>query len=576
MKNYAFSINLNLVSLIDEAIIAVLEGALPRDVESAALDFKQEAETVKRTLEVLADAVVCFANSEGGVIVLGVADSTSGSAGIVGTSPTLDASTIVRGIFDRTKPALSVPVAVREVEGRTLYEITVPAGATFYSNAKGTATRRVNDACVPFPPDEQRQALASRGVYDWSALPSGVSRYDEAELLRVRRLLRAADKTELASAEPWALLADLRLVASDGSLTNAGLLVVGDEADITEHIPTHGFSYQYRTSTGTEASFRFRGRRAILAAAEQIIEAIETRTSISPLNVSGGVQIQRQDYPPEAVRELAVNALVHRDFEAEGSVDIEQTPQSLRIVSPGGLVHGVTAQNILSHPSTPRNRLLLETVTTLQVAERTGQGIDRAYRALLRAGKKPPTFSDNGTSVEALVPGGAGNDAFIRFVRTQLPESLAVDIEALLILDTLCVQRRVAAAVVAPLIQRSVIEGQRALERLATAELVSPTRRTASAPFPNYELTSTALTGLGLAVAYHRRAEGGVEDKTVEHLREYGSITNQTLRRLFDMEMYPARDMLRELQRRGIIEKLERDARGPGVKYGPGPNFPTR
>ena len=47
--------------------------------------------------------------------------------------------------------------------------VTVPRGATFY--AEGTATRRLGTKAVPFPPDQQRRALAARGLHDWSARP---------------------------------------------------------------------------------------------------------------------------------------------------------------------------------------------------------------------------------------------------------------------------------------------------------------------------------------------------------------------------------------------------------------------
>ena len=55
-------------------------------------------------------------------------------------------------------------------------------------------------------------------------------------------------------------------------------------------------------------------------------------------------------------------------------------------------------------------------MAALQVAERTGQGLDRTYRELLRCGKAPPTALDDGLQVRVIVPGGTGNDAFARFV----------------------------------------------------------------------------------------------------------------------------------------------------------------
>lgn len=53
---------------------AVRAGTRPADLEGERLEFKEEADTPKRTLEMVADAVVCLANSTGGEVVVGVSD----------------------------------------------------------------------------------------------------------------------------------------------------------------------------------------------------------------------------------------------------------------------------------------------------------------------------------------------------------------------------------------------------------------------------------------------------------------------------------------------------------------------
>jgi predicted HTH transcriptional regulator len=57
-------------------------------------------------------------------------------------------------------------------------------------------------------------------------------------------------------------------------------------------------------------------------------------------------------------------------------------------------------------------------VSLLRLAERTGQGIDRAYREMLQIGKEPPRIEYDALSVRASLTGGIGNDAFVRFIGT--------------------------------------------------------------------------------------------------------------------------------------------------------------
>lgn len=560
-----------------DALAALRSGTPASAIENDRIEFKQADTDPRRTLEILADAVVCLANGDGGLVVLGVRDRPGPRGSLAGVDTGLSVDAVVRGIFDRTRPSLSVPVQEVQEQGARLLAITVPRGATFYANAKGVSTRRVGAACRPFPPEEQRQAMAARGLYDWSAAPAGVelSAVSADEVDRIRRLLAAAGREDTARQSDARILHDLRLL-DGGELTRAGLLLVGTEAAIARTLPSYGYAYQYRPSAGSEATARLRERRPLLAAVERLLDAVEARRSVHPINVRGGVQLQLHDYPASVVRELVVNALVHRDYEFEGEVELEHTPTRLVISSPGGLVFGVTPQNILSHPSTPRNRLLLETVTTLQVAERTGQGVDRAYRDLLRIGKQPPRFTDDGTRVTVTVEGGTGDDAFARYVNADLDPRLAADLEVLYTLSYLRTHRSVNGETVAPGIQRSPAEAQQTLDRMAEAELVEPSRRTVRKPFPNYALAPIVLAALGRAVAYRRRDAADIDQKIVDHVSEYGYITNQTLRRLFDLGVYPARDLLRDLQERGVLRKLDEKAGGPGIRYGRGPNFPAR
>jgi ATP-dependent DNA helicase RecG len=565
---------------LDDALPRLGKGVSAEALEGQQLDFKAPARSPKETLKTLADAAVCFANADGGRIVLGVDDkATDRRTALVGVPTDYTAELIRKGVFDRTSPPLTLAVNERLEDGSRLLVIDVPPGVAPHSNSAGLATRRLDKECRPFTPAEQREFLVARGQYDWSAEPSGIDlrRTSKAEMDRLRSLLADAGAEELMRLRDRPLLEALRLVAPDGGLTMAGVLLVATEQMIAETIPSYGYSYQYRPTPGSEATARVRGQKPLLAAVELLTEAVETRAEVQPLNVAGGVQLRLTDYPPHAVRELVVNALIHRSFEAPGTVDIEHAPERLVVTSPGGLVAGVTPANILTHPSTPRHRLLAEVVSRCQLAERTGQGIDRAYREMLRAGKPPPVIEDLGELVRASLSGGIGNDAFIRFVR-DLPTELGGDVDVLICLSMLRDATSIDATGLAGSIQRSPMEAQEVLAGLADdgVGLLEPTRRTVRRSFPSYRLRNRPLAELARAVAYRRRAPDEIDAKVVEHVEEYGVVTNKTLQRLFDINVYAARNMLADLRDRDVLKKIGDARGGTGVKYGPGKKFPKR
>jgi len=93
------------------------------------------------------------------------------------------------------------------------------------------------------------------------------------------------------------------------------------------------------------------------------------------------------------VRELVVNALVHRTYTMRGDIFINIFPDRLEIHSPGRLPYGVTPKNILSQ-SVRRNEHLSKVFYDLGLMEKEGSGYDLVYANLLASGKPIPEVKD--------------------------------------------------------------------------------------------------------------------------------------------------------------------------------------
>jgi ATP-dependent DNA helicase RecG len=129
--------------------------------------------------------------------------------------------------------------------------------------------------------------------------------------------------------------------------------------------------------------------------------------------------------------------------------------------------------------------------------------------------------------------------------------------------------RTVDALALAQIILSSPAEAERVLQRMAVARIAEPTRRTAHHPSPTYRLRPEAVAGLARALSYHRRQIDASDEKVLEHIREYGFITNKTVQRMFDIDVYRARNLLTDMRSRGLIVKIGDARGGPGVRYGP-------
>ncbi len=126
---------------------------------------------------------------------------------------------------------------------------------------------------------------------------------------------------------------------------------------------------------------------------------------MTPVNLPDGQQIQIEDFPTLAAREALANAVIHRDYHLREPVNVIHSPDLLVVTSPGPLVSGVTPDNILTHPSKPRNPCLMTAARILGLAEEVGRGVDRMYRS--RQGATSRVSSRSTTTSASASPAGA-------------------------------------------------------------------------------------------------------------------------------------------------------------------------
>lgn len=567
---------------VEEVLAQILRGVRSASsLESQDLDFKTDKPTEREAYQDLAEAAVCFANASGGIIVVGVADTVVGPEAFRGS--VLRGTELRARIHALTDPPIVVTVDELAYSSARLLLLRVPEGLDVHSTRQGLVTRRWNDQCLPMRPTDVSRLDDERRGADWTSQSSGrpVVDVDPDALLRVRALLRGAQdesRRALGLAAELDVLNGLRLVHLDGTLTRAGeILLCRAAGSVADEI----LVYQYRHTPGGEAAFARRWGTPMVTAFAAAMEAMTARIGITPVNTSAGQQLQVEDYPIAAVREALANALLHGDYRERRVVQVEHSPDSLSVRSPGPLVAGITPDNILTAGSRARFALLTGACRTLGLAEELGQGVDRMFREMARTGRSIPTVSvemesHDPTTLVALT-GGPPNLRITRFV-SDLPEAERNDTDTLLIVLLLCRKKTVTARDVAGVVQRTVPATEAVLRRLASgdAQLLEPTAGTINRIHPNYRLRSAPLVALGPAVAYHRRSASDIDRKVIDHMREYDTINSATVQRLFDVDVYQARDILRDFVGREILVRVSHQTRGPKVKYGRGPQFPER
>lgn len=559
---------------LGEALDKVLAGAAAGSLETENLDFKRDPHTVvgpgapgnpqARLIEVLVDAVVCFANAQGGRIVLGVDDRATGPDAFTGTRA--DAAFLRNRIYGNTRPQLTVPIDEIEFAGARLLIITVPEGLDLVTDSRGKALRRDGTNCHPLTEDARRSLAHERRNPDLTARPAGVSwrDVDTAAMKQARRLLsQLVDlRNQMADLDDRSLLRALNVLDREDRLLLAGeiLFCVPDQDRL---------DVLMRSAAGAEPSVR-RLREPLVLLLPRALDL--TRSAIDPelthVGLAGGQEIALPDFSPIAVDEAVTNALVHRDYALPERVVIDHSPNALRVWSPGGLPFGVTEDRLLSTVSTPRNTTLMGAMQQLGLAERASRGIDRMFREQLRVGQRVPAIRADEFSVEVYFTSGAPNRAFAGYVAS-LPRSVRENVDAMLTLTHLCQRAALSRGEGALLLQVTEAEAQDRLDALATGTDALIERDGDARRGVRWRLRPTVASALGTAVQHRARANSA-RPRVEAHLAEYGWITNKTIRNMFDLDVQQATQILNELRAANVVVKdPDGPQRGPSIRWLP-------
>ncbi|MEM7601691.1 MAG: ATP-binding protein [Verrucomicrobiota bacterium] len=153
-----------------------------------------------------------------------------------------------------------------------------------------------------------------------------------------------------------------------------------------------------------------------------INEAIAKTTEImSVVAVWKPEGIGTLDYPPEALWETVVNAVIHRDYSVSDDIQILVYDDRIEIISPGRLPGYVTIENILDARYS-RNPKIVRTLSRYPDAPNKdlGEGLNTVFQKMKEWGLKPPVITEEGNTVKVILPHSplaSPGDAILTFLK---------------------------------------------------------------------------------------------------------------------------------------------------------------
>jgi ATP-dependent DNA helicase RecG len=313
-----------------------------------------------------------------------------------------------------------LPEFKRSENGGEYIALTIPRALGVASTSDGRYILRVGDTCRPIVGDDVLRLADERPATPWESMTAlGISRVN-AHAVKVDRFvaaLRASDRVKSSVKEKSddELLEHYGLAAG-AVLTNLGVLLVGrasDRAQLGSAPIVQAIKYDER---GTKvAKWTWDDYEISPAEIADVIWAEIPDFKESYELPDGMFRTTVPAFEEAVVRELVVNALVHRPYTQRGDIFLNLHPDRLEVVNPGRLPLGVTPRNIL-HASRRRNDGLARVFHDLKLMEREGSGIDLLFERLLASGRKVPTIAEGTDSVHVTVPRRVVQPGVIRLI----------------------------------------------------------------------------------------------------------------------------------------------------------------
>ena len=311
--------------------------------------------------------VIAFANTDGGTVFIGI-----NKAGDV--EPLLDVddtyTRVTNGIRDAIAPDVTIFIKYT-LEDSQIIRVEVGEGSfkPYYLKSKGLKPSGVyvrhGSSSVPASPEQIRQMIKNADgdfFEDLRSLEQELTFRYCADVFIKHKTEFGEDKFNILGirSHTQELFTNLGLLLSDQCVHTVKVAVFADEQNTV-----------------------FRDRKEFTGS---VLEQLEETFDYLQLNnknrstIDGLTRKDYWDYPKDAIREALLNSLIHRDYGYSGSIIINVNDSCMEFISIGGLLPGLSTDDIRNGISQLRNKNLAEIFHRLNFIEAYGTGIRRIFK----------------------------------------------------------------------------------------------------------------------------------------------------------------------------------------------------
>jgi ATP-dependent DNA helicase RecG len=255
------------------------------------------------------------------------------------------------------------------------------ANKSRYFKRKGNANHQLSVAEVV---DMHLKTLNS----SWDAFPDQQHTIEDLSFEKVQAAIDRKNKTQLPTQDdPLTFLNKTGLIR-DEKITHAAFFLFHKEESYLSTIELGRFQTEILIKDSA------RSQSDILTQIDQVIDFVKKHINLEVIITGEAQNKQIWQYPLEAIREIVINMIIHRDYHSSSDSIVKVFADKIEFYNPGRLPEDISVDDLLTnrYRSTPRNKLMADVLKNIGVIEKYGSGIQRIINLFKAENLPVPTF----------------------------------------------------------------------------------------------------------------------------------------------------------------------------------------
>ena len=342
-----------------------------------------------------------------------------------------------------------------------------------------------------------------------------------------------------------------------------------DFSTVTSGLPVSEYSPQaeciylhYSDNNTEEYDSRLDLKLPIISVLDRLTEKIQNFNHLINIQV-GLFRLEIYNFSEKVFQEALLNAYTHRRYDSPGSIYVKHYSDKLVIESPGGFLADINENNIITHPSLPRNKLIAETLQRLRYVQRSGQGIDIIFKEMLSMGKPYPEYTVYNDAIRLTLYSATEDMEFVKFIaETQDKRLQQFSLSELMIMRYLYENKEISLSQAAKLTQLSINDVRHSLRTLENEALIEVSGKVYMLTAQTYDRVKSDIKYVQDKAITYLKAKSLILD----YLETHESINNEKIRMLCRCSKKQASTYTKKMRDENILEMIGKSIHTKYVK----------